>query len=465
MNNNVRALKSGIWYTVSTFLLRGLTILTTPIFTRILSKTDFGLFSNYVSWREIFYLLVTLSVESSVVSARYDYEEKFDEYIYSMVILSTVLCVLWSSVLNIFNDFFNDFFGISQCYINIMLLYILFSVPIRMFQLRERYMYEYKKTVYTSMGVSIGTVLLSIILVLGFDDKLKGRILGASIPTILLGALFYMYFYKRAHKLNTTYWGYALKICLPCIPHTLSLTILNSSDRVMINNWCGAEDTALYSLAYSCGAVVTMLETSLNSAFNPWLAEKMKHKEYREIQSFTKKYAISFMAVAVGFMLVAPEVLWIFGGSSYIGAKYVITPVAMGCICQFLYTLYVMVEYIEKKTYGMAVASVCAMLINVVLNYIFIPRIGYLAAAYTTLFGYFCLLLMHMYMVHRLGLGNIYDNKFIIASVLVCFCISVGITILYDYAIVRYAVTVVYFGFFIWIILKQRKHILKIFKR
>ena len=44
-----------------------------------------------------------------------------------------------------------------------------------------------------------------------------------------------------------------------------------------------------------------------------------------------------------------------------------------------------------------------------VLNLIFIPKIGYLAAAYTTLVGYIVLLLIHMVLVYKLGLKEIYN--------------------------------------------------------
>ena len=79
------------------------------------------------------------------------------------------------------------------------------------------------------------------------------------------------------------------------------------------------------------------------------------------------------------------------------------TPVAMGCVCQFMYTLYVNIEQYKKKTVGMAIASVTAALINYALNALFIPKYGYIAAAYTTLFGYLVLFIIHMLIVKSLG--------------------------------------------------------------
>ncbi|MBQ9504828.1 MAG: oligosaccharide flippase family protein, partial [Lachnospiraceae bacterium] len=53
MNSDAKALRSGVWYTLSNFLLQGIAFITTPIFTRLMTKSDFGSFSNYTAWLSI----------------------------------------------------------------------------------------------------------------------------------------------------------------------------------------------------------------------------------------------------------------------------------------------------------------------------------------------------------------------------------------------------------------------------
>ena len=143
-------------------------------------------------------------------------------------------------------------------------------------------------------------------------------------------------------------------------------------------------------------------------------------------------------------MLISPEILLIIGGKSYLEARYVMTPVTMGCVCQFLYTMFVNIEQFKKKTVGMAIASAIAAITNFGLNNLFIPRFGYLAAAYTTLAGYFLLLIMHMFLVYRLNFAKAYSYKLVLLSVAVgCICMGI-ITFLYDYTIVRYIVFLIY---------------------
>lgn len=436
--SNEKAFKSGIWYTISNFFVKGIAFLTTPIFTRLLTRTEFGLYNNYVSWLAIFTILVTLNLESTLISARYDYEKEFDEYILSVLSLSTLSTVAWFLVVNIFSETFVSLLGMDLVYIDAMLVYLLFLPAVSLFQARERYLFEYKKTVATSLFVAIGTALLSVLLVVNMQNNLTGRIVGSIGPTVLLGIVLFIYFLKKGKRILLSYWKYALPVCLPFIPHLLSLTLLNSTDRVMITRWCGAEENAIYSLAYTCGSMVTMLMTSMNSAYAPWLGEKLKAGKHDEIRKFSKKHILGFTFLATGIMAVAPEALYILGGKAYQEAKYVMAPIAMGCVCQFIYTMFVNVEQFKKKTVGMAIASVIAALVNLVLNYIFIPKVGYIAAAYTTLVGYMVLLGIHMFLVYKLNLSDVYDYKVIVNMVLVMLGITFFMNAMYSFSFVRY---------------------------
>ena len=463
-NRNIKALNSGIWYTLSSFLVKGIGFLITPIFTRLLTQSEFGQYNNFLSWLAILTILASLNLESTLISAKYDFNTKFDEYIFSIRCLGIISVFIWLVITNIFSNQFVHLFGMDQKYINYMLIYLLFYPAINLFQSRERYYFEYKKTVAISILVAGSTAILSVLCVLNFSDKLNGRILGFILPTIIIGAIIDLFIFTKGKVLKTSYWSYALPICLPYILHLLSLTLLNSTDRIMINKWCGATDTALYSLAYTCGTMVTMIAGSINNAYAPWLGEKLNKNEYKNIKKFSYIYIAAFFFSVIGVMLIAPEILYILGGREYLDAKYVITPVAMGCVFQFLYMMFVNVEQFKKKTVGMSIASLIAAIINFGLNCYFIPRFGYLAAAYTTLVGFLILLLIHMYLVKRIKLSVVYDYRFVFLIIIVGISFTIGITILYSFSIIRYITFSVYCLIYIIILYKNKSRILKFIK-
>ena len=462
MNNNAKALKSGVWYTIANFIVKAMAFITTPIFTRLLSKEQFGDYNNFFSWTSIAVIIITMRMEASLISAKFDYENRIEQYSLSLVGLSLTLTAFWTIVLNIFSGFFSNILGIRIMYMNLMLVYCFFYSILLIFQSAERFRYGYKKSVFVALTSAVSTTVLSILLVLNMQDRLTGRVLGTVIPPAVIGMVLLILFIKNGKKIDFGMWPYALKISLPYVPHLLSLTVLNSVDRIMITRICGASDTALYSVAYSCGHIVTLLMTSMNSAFSPWLGEKLHCEDYTEIRKVTKYYSLLFCILAIIIMLLAPEILLILGGQSYLEAKYVMTPVAMGCVCQFLYTLFVNVEQYKKKTGGMAIASVFAAIINYILNLFFIPRYGYIAAAYTTLAGFLFLLLAHMFLVRRLKLNMVYDNRFILLLVIIMMSMTVGVNFLYANSVLRYIMFgIVVIGIGI-VLLKKRTLVLKL---
>ena len=99
--NSAKALKSGVWYTVANFIMKGIGFITTPIFTRLLSHDEFGLYSNYASWLQTFTMFVTLNLASTFISARFDFEDDFDGYISSVLSLSTVSTLIWLLIMNL----------------------------------------------------------------------------------------------------------------------------------------------------------------------------------------------------------------------------------------------------------------------------------------------------------------------------------------------------------------------------
>lgn len=465
MNKGNVIVKSGIWYTISNFLLRGIGFITTPIFTRLLSQEEFGSFSNYSSWLGILVIIITLNLESTLISARFEFEERLDEYMSSILLLSTVSTLSWCAIVNFFMEPVSEFLGMSPIYINSMFVYLLFFPAINLFQTKEQYFYKYKTSILLSFLLSIGASVLSVVFVITFPNALDGRVLGNIMPTILIGAVIYTLIWIKGKRIALSDWKYALRICIPYIPHLLSLTVLSSTDRIMITKMCGESATALYSVAYNVAMIITLLLSALNGAFSPWLGEKLSKKEYVDIRRVSKLYICLFAYLAIGIMLLAPEVLFVMGGKAYMSARAVMIPVALGCMCQFLYTLFVNVEQFSKKTIGMAFASMSAALLNYVLNLWLIPKFGYVAAAYTTLIGYMWLLFIHMLLVYLMKMNQVYSYRFVLAVLIIMIIFSFGMGYIYTNVCIRYVFICIYALSLVFIGWKNRKQVLQLLKK
>lgn len=441
---NSQALKSGIWYLLANVVVKGMSLITTPIFTRLLTKEQFGEYSNFLSWSLIAIIIITMKMEASLMSAKFDYVGRLYQYNLSAIVLTACSTLLWFLLIFLFPEFFMGFTGVKLAYLYYMVIYCFFYAVIHFFQITERFLYRYKKSVVVAIIVAVSSTVFPIFLIERMEDRLTARVIGGVIPNILIGFILLCYFVKKGKRIILDVWPYALRICMPYVPHLLSLQVLHSVDRIMITKICGPEDNAIYSVGSTCGNMITLLIVSLNSALGPWLGDKLHAKEYNHVRKFSRYYIGAFCFLTIPMLFLAPEVLLIMGGKSYLSATNVMVPVSLGCVCQFLYTMYVNVEQYEKKTIGMAFASIAAAILNYVLNLLFIPLYGYIAAAYTTLAGFLFLLFIHMALVRHIGMQMVYDNKYTIIVVVVMICIGILINVTYNYMTLRFSLLFLY---------------------
>lgn len=106
--------------------------------------------------------------------------------------------------------------------------------------------------------------------------------------------------------------------------------------------------------------------------------------------------------LSVFMISISPEIVAFLGGKEYMMGKYVAIPMIVDGFILFLYNIIVSAEYYKKKTTYIMLGTLFAAVIDVITNYIFIQKYGFIAAAYTTLFAYICYLILHIIISYRL---------------------------------------------------------------
>lgn len=459
--------KIAIWYTIGNLFSRGVAFFTTPIFTRLLSKGQFGEFSNFTSWVTIITVLATFDLSASIARAKYDYDGKMDQYLSSIMLFSNLITLIGYVIVELFPNYFCSLFSMDMLQIRFMFLYIMFWPAFSYLQVKHRIYRKYKFFVAFSILSVVMTASFSVLLVMLMEDRLLGRIIGYVVPVTVMNLILWINVVCRGKSFSLSCIRYACAISIPLIPHALSGILLGNSDRIMIRQICGAEANAMYSLAYQISLVANVLWTSMNQAWAPWLYDQINGKKHEQIRKKSKIYLGVFSILVIGILLVTPEIILIMGGRSYYEARYVMPPVILGCCFQFVYGMYVNIEIYEKKTFIISVGTVSAALLNVGLNAIFIPRFGYIAAAYTTLVGYMALFLFHYLIVniHIKELRNIYSKKFVFTILLGLGFASALSLLLFKFEIIRYILTAIYLTVGMIVAIKNRGMIMKLIKR
>ena len=224
---------------------------------------------------------------------------------------------------------------------------------------------------------------------------------------------------KSPPKFNRQYWKFGLLYSLPIVPHGISQILLAQCDRIMISRMVSDSASGIYSLAGNLKLVLFVIATSIGTSWSTWFFSKMDKGETADIQSSSSILVGLFLIITVGLMALAPEIIRIIGGAEYDSGKFVVVPMIMDAFILFLYNIIVPSEYYMKKTQYIMLGTLISAVINLITNYIFIKRLGFIAAAYTTLFSYVCYLVLHIIISRYLIGFEVVKWKHIIIAVVI----------------------------------------------
>ena len=446
MNSNKthKTLKAASWYTISNFVAKVALYIFTPYYARVLTGAEYGQYTNFLSWQSILVVLLTLDLYSTVAVAYVEYkDEKIDSFVSSISVFSLLFPLLISAIFLVAVDFFSDLFSMQVLHFLLLLVVIIFSSALPIFQAEQRSKVKYKMASAITLISAFSNMLLTVFLVTVLTDKLNGVILGGVIANCIVNIGIYIYIFSRKITFSLEHISYALKIALPLVPHALAATVLGSSDKVMITKMCGYEQAAFYGIIFTCSMIVTIFVTSVNNAWIPWFFSELSKDNYEPIKKVSVVTTILMGMVAFVFCIIAPEIVLVVGGRKYMEATILMPPIILGCFLRYVYTLYVNAEFYLKKTGWISFATIVTSVINIALNYICIKQFGYVAAAYTTLLSNILLLGIHVIVVYKENMLKSFDNKKLALIVLLFSASCMGTLLLYPNTILRYVLIAV----------------------
>lgn len=445
--------KAALWFVICTMLQKCISFITVPIFTRLMPAEEYGLYSTYLSWYNIITVICTLNMHNCIymngISKAKTEKEKNDIAI-PMLSLSEVITVILFFIYFVFHNYLNEIIKLPTILVSLIFAQVLFDPAINFWLVRQRFEYKYVKVVIRTITmVVLNSVLGIIFVVISTTNQAIARAISIILVQALFGIVLYVYFFKKGKKIfSCKDWKHILNVQLPLLPHGLSLTILGSSDKIMINSLCSAIQAGIYSVAYSAGYVVNILKNSIVDALRPWTYEQIKEKKYNDINQSTKPILLLILIITFIFIVFAPEIIKIMAPPDYYEAIYVIPPVAASAFFTFLYNMFSTISFYYEKTKKIMFASLAGAIFNIVLNAICIPTFGYIAAGYTTLVCYIFLAFVHFLIMNsicksELNNAKIFDVRFIISLSAIVLIVMLVLTLLYDHLVIRYGIILI----------------------
>ena len=395
---------------LSVILLNGISIITGPLFSRMLGTSGYGVLKIYNIWASVVAILFTLQTQGTLVNARVEYpEEEQKRYQSSVLFLSVVVYGLCSALIGIFIQPVSRLLKLEPLLIFLMLLQAFGTYCVGF--LNTKYTYEFKagRNMVMSLAVTLVNLVLSVILIMQLPQEIKyyGRVTAIATTYTLVGIPACLLILLRGRTLfNREYWKFCIVLAIPAVFHNLSDLILGQSDQVMLQQIIDNSAVGCYGYAWQFANILFIIFGALNRTWCPFFFEEMKEGKQTAMMDKTRNFLELFTILACGFILLTPEVYHVYARRDFWSGTGIIPLFVASYYLNFLCTFPVNYEYYHKKTKVVAAVTIFSSLLNVVLNYVLIRAMGMPGAALATAVSHGVQLTLHHVYCTRLGQGN-----------------------------------------------------------
>jgi len=370
-------------------------LLLLPIFTRIFSPSDYGIFDTISTVTSILILFLLMGLNSAV--QRYYFDNQRDGNViistgfWFMAIISIVFCVIL-----ITNSVFLSNLLFNNTKYSILIMVAIATTPIALLisYIKDTSPWRYNiiGLVEFLLGVSI-IIFLVVVLKKGILGSLLGTLI-ASLIALLLGIIFIRS--KIVFKFSYHYLKKLLAYGLPLVIASLAYWVINLVDRLFILKLSTLDQLGLYSIGNKISAVIVLPITALQLAWAPLIFSNYSKEGSDKLIIKTLTYSfLIFIFVSICLTTFSYDILRILAPSSYINATNVVGLLTLGLVFLGVSGILATGITIAKKTKYITLSTLIAAGINITLNFLLIPRWGMIGAAIATLFAYFSLIVLY----------------------------------------------------------------------
>lgn len=250
-------------------------------------------------------------------------------------------------------------------------------------------------------------ILFNVLFLYVCDMGLVGYVLsviaGNAATVLFLVAVAKLWRVFRPRAIRKAIMWELLRFSLPLVPTTICWLITDLSDRYMVTYFYNADVTGIYSAAYKIPTLVNIASGIFMQAWQfSAVAESSDEEGAKRFYSQVFRGFLSVIFIgSAGLILLSSLLTNLLLNSAYHGAAEfmptLLCAVAMEAIVSFLATVY-MVRKLSMHSFLTAIVGTIA---NIALNFLLIPTVGPLGAAYATMASYGVVLLLRVLDVRR----------------------------------------------------------------
>ena len=379
---------SGI-YTLCNFLIKGLNFILLPIYTMYLTTVDYGITGLMNNFQSVLIIFCSFSLPMAVTRFYFDYRndaENVKRYVGTMYCFTFLSSLLYCMVIGALQSWIMPLFFEGVDFMPTMLVTMVGMVFTGLYGIYQQLLRSMERAALSAI-TSIAYFILSVALTCLFIIPLSMGANGVLLATAISGFVFVVVSIfdlvrKSMFKLciDLEILRGMLAYSIPLMPHNLSTHVATLVSGVLLNGTGSLAAVGLYNVASKFGVVADILQSSMSSAYQPWLFRKLEEREtsYKEqIASFTEMMLWIFAAIFVLLGLFIQEIVLLFLDSSYAEA-WPLIPLIVGVYSiKTVYYFYIgVLFYYKKASKFIFIATLSSSLLNVALSFVFIPWWG-----------------------------------------------------------------------------------------
>jgi len=399
-----KLLKEGVVYSVGPILEKLIGIVLIPIYTAYLTPSDYGVLQYIITIGAFFIPVIGAGLATSFWRFRSDDNLDQGEVALHVVLgqLMVGTCVVIGMVFVYFNAYNTTVGFLLTVYIVSRALMVVYQCTLLVLQAHHR-VYFY---LFLSVAYATSLALSSIVFIVLFELNYSGVIYSAFSVTLLFSVFFSWPLIKEVK------WSFSWKLFkeifkygIPLAYANMAAIVITFSDVIFLK-WLATDyEVGLYSFGYKFAMLVNVfLVTSFFKSWNPMRWEIYKKKNGKEI--FNRVYEglltlLPFFALLViaGSVLLAS---FLSQNPDYLLGLLIVPVVGGAYVFYAIYYFNIMgILFADKTKYISRIMMGCAGL-NLILNYLLIPKYGMYGASVATLISYMCMAALSIVVSQRL---------------------------------------------------------------
>lgn len=413
MNAYKKLINNSMIFAIGNFGSKIISLLLVPLYTYYLTTVEYGVVDLVLTSVGMLLPIISLSIYESVL--RYTME-KSDDFNYHKKVFTNSLFItimgnfVFLPILILFTV--GRFSSIEYKYFLIILVIQSFQFLLSQFSraIGKVKLFAINGILMTTI-ISVTNIIFLIVLKRGLSGYFESLIISN-----LVSVLFFCFFLKISkfisiETINFRFCKEMLKYSIPLIPNALIWWVINTSNRYFILYFSTAADNGLYAVANKLPTILTVVYSIF---FQAWQLSAIEEFGENTDSKFYKNIYDMFISITFlvsSFIIFATQPLFkIVIAENFFESWRAVPFLVLGVMYSGFANFMGMFYIAAKKTKTILLTSILSAIISILANFLFIPKLGFIGAAISTMISFFIMWLVRSYnlkSIMELKLNNI----------------------------------------------------------